>query len=106
MYIEGIGWIDRMGDPLTDEQQRQIAASRNAGISQSVKAAEAAGSAAQSVAAFDQAVNSAVAARAAGGAPASHLKTWLLIGGAGVVLYLILRRPRASRKLHSRKRGR
>ncbi len=88
--------ISRFGAEYTDDQLRQIAASRNAGISASIKANEAAGKAA---AANQAAVEAAASDRAsayndgviaAGGLPRPASIPWIPIGAA-IAAYFMLK---------------
>lgn len=88
--------ITRFGDGLTDDQLRQIAASRNAGISASVKANEAAGRAAAANQAAIEAASSARATAyndgviAAGGFRPAGSIPWIPIGAA-IAAYFALK---------------
>jgi len=87
-----------MGD-LTADQMRQIAASSNRGISESVRAAEAVGADNARAAATASAISSEIGAWVAShqAAPAGGGRAIVVLGLVGVGAYLLLRRKRGAR---------
>lgn len=110
MHLDGIGNVETLGAPPSPEEIARLqaqaaaqgaaqAAARGAGDAMYKKVLEEGGTTGAAVDAAREAaakVGADVWARASAGipqAPAFNLKPWLILGGVGLGVYLLARRP-------------